>query len=305
MAGPIRSKKTARRPAAARTSAAGARARAGAGRAARAKAAARKAKARTGDESVGARARRLAASAAERLSPALERAVESAGEAITALKKTAVSAGRAVERSGVASRPISRARSLIAESLHRLEPKIRPLRLLLLDVDGVLTDGNLWYIDSGEEMKRFHIHDGMGVDLLQRAGIQVGVLTGRRSDVVERRCRELGMRVVKQGYYDKSAAFEEVLREEGLEAEEVGYVGDDVQDLSVLRRAGFAAAPANAVAEVQAEADYVTSRRGGQGAVRDVADLIITALGRKDEVIAAASAPGTSPPPGRPGTMTV
>ncbi|HXI03342.1 MAG TPA: HAD-IIIA family hydrolase, partial [Candidatus Saccharimonadales bacterium] len=207
--------------------------------------------------------------------------------------------GRAVNRGGAASRPLSRARSVLAETLHRLEPKIRPLRLLLLDVDGVLTDGGIYYTESGEEMKRFHIQDGMGVDLLQRAGIQVGILTGRTSSIVERRARELGIRILKQGFYDKSAGFEEVLREENLSREEVGYMGDDVQDLTVLKKAGFSAAPLNAAPEIQLEADYVTARSGGEGAIREVAGLILTVLGRKENAIAEASEPGTSPPPGR------
>jgi 3-deoxy-D-manno-octulosonate 8-phosphate phosphatase (KDO 8-P phosphatase) len=249
--------------------------------------------------SVRDRARRAATMAAERLSPALERAMESAGEALSALRRTAASTGRAVDRGGVASKPIQRMRSVIAESLHRLEPKIRPLRLLLLDVDGVLTDGGIWYLESGEEMKRFDIQDGMGVDLLQRAGIQVGVLTGRRSEVVERRCRELGIGIVKQGFYDKSAGLAEILEEEGLDTIHVGYVGDDVQDLAVMGRVGFSAAPANAAHEVQVSADYVTSRTGGRGAVREVAELLLTALGRRKEVIDEASAPGTTPPAGR------
>lgn len=249
--------------------------------------------------SVGSRARKLAATAAERISPALEKAMESANEAITALRKTAVSAGQAVERSGVAGKPIARVRSLIAESLHRLQPRIRPMKLLLVDVDGVLTDGGLFYIDSGEEMKRFHIHDGMGVELLQRAGIEVGVLTGRRSDVVERRCRELGIRIIKQGFYDKSAGLREILQEEQLSSPQVGYVGDDVQDLAVFKQVGFRAAPLNAAHEVQVEADYVTARSGGNGAVREIAELILTALNKREEAVAKASTPGVTPPPGR------
>jgi 3-deoxy-D-manno-octulosonate 8-phosphate phosphatase (KDO 8-P phosphatase) len=249
--------------------------------------------------SAGARARRAAASAAEKISPAVDKVIASATEAITALRQTAASAGRAVDRGGAATRPIQRARSVLAETLHRLEPRIRPMRLLLLDVDGVLTDGGIYYAEGGEEMKRFHIQDGMGVDLLLRAGIEVGILTGRRSTVVERRGRELGMRIVKQGFYGKSAGFAEILEEENLSPEEVGYVGDDIQDLPVFKQVGFRAAPSNAVREVQAEVDYVCSRVGGDGAVREIAELILTALGKKDEIIAAAASAEAEPLPGR------
>jgi len=173
------------------------------------------------------------------------------------------------------------------------------VKLLLLDVDGVMTDGGITYTEGGEESKRFHIQDGMGIDLLARAGIGSGILTGRRSPMVERRARELGMRVIKQGFYDKDAGFREVLSELGLEPSEIAYVGDDVQDLSVMRAAGFRAAPANAVAEVKAAADYVCKRAGGHGAVREVADLILSLAGKKKAAVAEASTPGVKPPPGR------
>ncbi len=215
------------------------------------------------------------------------------------------SATRAANRGGRSVRPLARAKSPSTGASRKLEPRLRPIRLLLLDVDGVLTDGGLYYTDSGEEMKRFHIHDGMGVDLLQRAGIQVGILTGRKSSLVERRARELGIRIVKQGFYDKSAGLAEVLREENLAPGEVGYVGDDVQDLAVMKEVGFRAAPSNATAEVRARADYVCTRSGGGGAVREVADLILGLLGRKEAAVAEVSSPGVKPPAGRKVTATV
>ncbi len=208
-------------------------------------------------------------------------------------------AARSAGRDRVAAGSSGKAGKITPGPHRRLEPRLRPIRLLLLDVDGVLTDGGLYYTDSGEEMKRFHIHDGMGVDLLQRAGIQVGILTGRRSSLVERRARELGIRIVKQGFYDKSAGLAEVLREENLSPGEVGYVGDDVQDLAVMNEVGFRAAPSNATAEVRARADYVCTRSGGGGAVREVADLVLELLGRKDAAVAEVSSPGVKPPAGR------
>ncbi len=238
------------------------------------------------------------------MAPTLEKAVETATGAFAALKRTASVAARAVDRGGAATRTLQRTRSVLSETLHRLEPRIRPLRLLLLDVDGVLTDGGIYYTSDGEEMKRFHIHDGMGVDLLQRAGIQVGILTGRRSPLVERRGRELGIRIIKQGFYGKSAGLAEILREESLSPEEVGYIGDDVQDLAVMREVGFRAAPSNAAPEVQAAADYVCSRSGGSGAVREVAALILEALRKKEAVVAEISSPGAKPPAGREAPAT-
>lgn len=173
------------------------------------------------------------------------------------------------------------------------------MKLLLLDVDGVLTDGGIYFAEGGAEMKRFDIHDGMGIDLLQRGGVQAGILTGRVSDLVERRARELGMKVVKQGYYDKSRGLDLILAEEGLKPEEIGYVGDDVQDLSVMRRVGFRAAPSSAVAEVRSEADYVCDRPGGHGAVREVIDLILRVRGAKTATLEEITRPGVRPPAGR------
>ena len=190
-----------------------------------------------------------------------------------------------------ASRPIPRP----------LADRLRALRLLLLDVDGVLTDGGIYYGEGGAEMKRFHIHDGMGVDLLLRAGIKVGILTGRISDLVERRAHELGMQIVKQGFYDKSRGLDVILAEAGLKEREVGYMGDDVQDLAVMRRVGFAAAPATAVEEVKAESDHVCVRAGGRGAVREVADLILEARGEKKNVLDQITRPGVKPSPRRKG----
>jgi 3-deoxy-D-manno-octulosonate 8-phosphate phosphatase (KDO 8-P phosphatase) len=176
-----------------------------------------------------------------------------------------------------------------------LERRVRGMRLFLLDVDGVLTDGGIYYTERDEEMKRFDIKDGMGIDLLRRAGIEVGILTGRTSKIVERRARELGMKVLKQGYYDKSAGFEEILREEGLAESEIGYMGDDILDLAVMRRAAFRVCPFDAAAEVKAEAHYVCDHAGGSGAVREAADLILDLRGLRGTAVGAASRPGVKP----------
>jgi 3-deoxy-D-manno-octulosonate 8-phosphate phosphatase (KDO 8-P phosphatase) len=182
-----------------------------------------------------------------------------------------------------------------AEANSNLKARARKMKLLLLDVDGVLTDGGIYYSEGGTESKRFHVQDGMGIDLLQRAGIKVGILTGRRSGIVERRARELGLDLIKQGYYDKTTGFAEILEEERLLPEEIGYIGDDVQDLSVLKRVGFRGAPANAVAEVKAIVHYVSHKNGGDGAVRELADLILTLRGAKERVVDEISSPGVKP----------
>ena len=167
-----------------------------------------------------------------------------------------------------------------------LSARIAPVSLLLLDVDGVMTDGGIIYQGSDTELKRFHIQDGMGITLAVRAGLKVGILTGRSSPMVERRGRELSMAVVKQGFHDKLEGFLEILREQAIDPLHVAYIGDDVQDLPVLWRAGFSAAPADAVPEVRSEVHYVCRRAGGQGAVREFIDLVLEHKGLKARVIA-------------------
>jgi len=164
--------------------------------------------------------------------------------------------------------------------------KAAAIRMILLDVDGVLTDGGITYGGPDLEMKRFDIQDGMGISLAVKAGLTVGILTGRVSPMVERRARELSIRVIKQGFQNKLEGWNQILREEKLEPSQVACIGDDVQDLPVLWRAGLSAAPANAVAEVRSEVDYVCRRSGGHGAVRELIDLLLAEKGMKAEVIA-------------------
>ncbi|HXV21939.1 MAG TPA: HAD-IIIA family hydrolase [Desulfuromonadales bacterium] len=163
------------------------------------------------------------------------------------------------------------------ERLHRI-------RLLLLDVDGVLTDGRIIYDAQGVETKAFDVKDGHGLKLLQRAGVQVGIITGRQSEVVNIRARELGIDIVYQGAKDKLVPFEEILRNLHLAADEVAYMGDDLPDLPVLRRAGWAVAPADAVGEIKPFVHYVTRHPGGRGAVREVCDLLLQESGHWSEV---------------------
>lgn len=153
------------------------------------------------------------------------------------------------------------------------------MRLLLLDVDGVLTDGTIFLDDNGVETKGFSILDGLGLTLLRRAGLATGIITGRTSQVVARRARELEMGHVVQGCADKAAAAGEILAREGLGWEALAYMGDDLIDLPVLTRAGLAMVPPNGSVEAREAAHHVTQAAGGRGAVREVCELILKAQG--------------------------
>jgi 3-deoxy-D-manno-octulosonate 8-phosphate phosphatase (KDO 8-P phosphatase) len=165
-----------------------------------------------------------------------------------------------------------------------MRARLEKIRLLLLDVDGVMTDGRIIYDDRGGELKAFDVRDGHGIKLLQRAGIRIGIITGRQSPVVERRAAELGIDLVYQGVKDKLLPFREILAKTGLAAEAVAYVGDDVIDLPVLRRVGFAATVADALEEVKPYVHYVTRSAGGRGAVREICDLLLRESGRWESV---------------------
>lgn len=164
-------------------------------------------------------------------------------------------------------------------------PKARPIRILLLDVDGVLTDGSLIYSHEGQESKAFSTQDGFGLRLLQEAGLELGVITARSSEAVARRCANLKMRYIYQGAGNKVEAYQEIIRESGCKPFEIAYMGDDWLDLVLLTRAGFSAAPANAVREVQEAAHYTTEQSGGHGAVREICNLILEAQGRYQELL--------------------
>lgn len=153
--------------------------------------------------------------------------------------------------------------------------KIRRIRLLLFDVDGVLTNGQLLYGPRDAEYKQFHVHDGLGLSLAQQAGLKTGIVTARRSQIVERRAKELNVDSFYQGYENKMPAFNQVLSQHGLKEEEICYMGDDLLDFALIRRAGFSAAPANARPEILARVDYVTSAKGGAGAVRELIEVIL------------------------------
>lgn len=171
--------------------------------------------------------------------------------------------------------------------------RLEPIELLVVDVDGVLTDGVLVYGASGEALKRFNVRDGLALHLLGRAEIQVAVISGRRSEAVAIRCRELGIRsdLVIQGSRDKAADLDVLIGILGLEDSKVAAMGDDLPDLPLLRRAGFAACPADASPEVFAVCHHICRAEGGRGAVREVAELILKAQGRWQELTARWSGP--------------
>lgn len=160
------------------------------------------------------------------------------------------------------------------------------VRLLVLDVDGVLTDGRIVYADDGTEVKRFHVRDGSGLKFWRDAGKRAAIVSGRSSAAVTRRAAELGVAPVLQAQGDKLPAFERVLAEVGVTAAEVCAVGDDLPDLPVLTRAGLAVAVADACPEVRAVADYVTAAPGGAGAVREAVEWLLKLTGAWERIVA-------------------
>jgi 3-deoxy-D-manno-octulosonate 8-phosphate phosphatase (KDO 8-P phosphatase) len=160
--------------------------------------------------------------------------------------------------------------------------KARQVRLLIIDVDGVLTDGGLLFDNQGEEYKRFNSLDGHGMRMALDGGIEIAVITGRQSSIVDHRMAELGVRHVYQGSRDKLPNFEKLLGDTGLEADQAAYIGDDLPDLPIMRRVGFAIAVQNAHGFVKQHSDWVTSARGGDGAVREVTDFILHSQGLLD-----------------------
>lgn len=164
--------------------------------------------------------------------------------------------------------------------------KARLVRLMIFDVDGVLTDGRLYFSDRGEEVKAFNIQDGHGIKMLQSSGIKIAILTARNSTIVERRARELGIVHVRQGMSDKLTGFQDLLTECGLEPRQAGYMGDDLVDLPVLTRSGLAVSVPDAPEMVRSRADYVTLARGGRGAVRELCEFVLQAQGNFDAAVA-------------------
>jgi 3-deoxy-D-manno-octulosonate 8-phosphate phosphatase (KDO 8-P phosphatase) len=164
--------------------------------------------------------------------------------------------------------------------------RAKQVRLMIFDVDGVLTDGGLRYGAQGETIKTFHVLDGHGIKLLQQFNVKTAIISARKSEIVVQRAKDLGIDWLRQGAQDKRAAFEELLTELGMRAEQCGYMGDDLVDLPVMTRVGFCASVPNAHPEVRTRAHLVTDAAGGHGAAREVCDFILRAQGNYEAALA-------------------
>jgi 3-deoxy-D-manno-octulosonate 8-phosphate phosphatase (KDO 8-P phosphatase) len=178
-----------------------------------------------------------------------------------------------------------------------LVARIRAVRLLVLDVDGVLTDGKIIMNDQGDESKHFDVRDGHGLKMLMRYGIGVALVTGRRSSVVEHRAKDLGILEVYQGIWDKAGILDQLLQKMNLHPEQVAYVGDDLVDIPIMRRVGFAVAVRDAAEDIKKIARYVTKKKGGRGAVREVCEIILKAQDHWQDVVGKYEIDGRMPVP--------
>lgn len=174
---------------------------------------------------------------------------------------------------------------------HQVAGSVQKIRFILLDVDGVLTDGRVGLLPDGGEIKYFSIYDGLAIRMAQRVGIEVGFISGRKSREVVVRGKELGVEVIIQGSNDKVKDVERLLESKKLKLEEIAYVGDDLPDIPLLRHVGFSAAPRNAAEPVKYHVHYVTRTTGGDGAVREVIDLLLKTSGKWDQIIGQLESP--------------
>jgi 3-deoxy-D-manno-octulosonate 8-phosphate phosphatase (KDO 8-P phosphatase) len=165
------------------------------------------------------------------------------------------------------------------------EQKLRKIKLFLLDVDGVLTDGSIVYDDQGGEIKVFDVKDGLGIRLLMKTGVQVGVVTGRSSRALRHRCENLGIPFVYDGVGDKAALLDDLIEKTGIGPEEIAFMGDDLPDLPIMRKVGLSIAVADAHELVIEKADMVTRAKGGAGAVREACEDIIKARGKFEDLV--------------------
>lgn len=169
--------------------------------------------------------------------------------------------------------------------MQALIQKAKQVRLLILDVDGVLTTGALYYGSDGFEMRGFHIHDGMGIKLLQQANIQVAIISSKKSDAVQKRIQELGITHAYLGHENKLPNYEDIKQKLNLTDNDIAYMGDDLPDLCILKRAGFAITVPNAPAIIQQHVDYITEKKPGKGAVREVCEYILKAQDKLESVL--------------------
>jgi len=171
-------------------------------------------------------------------------------------------------------------------NLSELHARAAQIKLLICDVDGVLSDGKVYFTNQGDELKNFNIKDGLGIKLLQKSGIKVAIITGRQSNIVEQRAKELGIDILYQGRSDKRAAFNEILTQENLTNEQVAHMGDDLPDLPLMKISGLGLCVSDAHEFVQQHADWIAQSAGGSGAVREAADMILRAQNKLDALLA-------------------
>lgn len=175
----------------------------------------------------------------------------------------------------------------MAVAIESILNKAQQVRLLVLDVDGVLTDGKLYFSSQGDELKAFCTLDGQGIKLLKDSGVNVGIITGRQSALVAKRAEDLGISIIHQGREDKLVALDSILSIEKLAYKDVAYIGDDLPDLACIRKVGLGITVPNAHAELKKHAYCITTQSGGDGAVREVCDWILQAQGNYDSAISA------------------
>ena len=166
-----------------------------------------------------------------------------------------------------------------------IQSRAARIKLFLMDCDGVMTDARIWVLENGEDQKAFHTRDGLGLDLLHRAGLKSGVISGRVSSALTRRAEKLGMTYVRQGCEDKEQAFAEILADAGVTNAEVAFAGDDLNDIPLMLQSGLAIAVADAAIETREHAHYITQARGGHGAVREAVELILKSQNKWQELL--------------------
>jgi len=171
------------------------------------------------------------------------------------------------------------------QKIQKHTDKLERIKLLLLDVDGVLTDGTIIYDDNNREIKHFYSRDGLGIRLLMDAGIKVGVVSGRRSGVLIHRCRNLGIELIYDGVSDKAALLDTILEQTKMTEQEIAFVGDDLVDLPIMRRVGLSVAVADAAEVVKENADMITTASGGAGAVREICEAILKSQGHWENIL--------------------
>lgn len=159
--------------------------------------------------------------------------------------------------------------------------KLKKIRLFATDVDGVMTDGGMYYIDSGHQIKKFNVWDGMGLALMREAGLILGIITTEQTKLVAQRARKLKITEVHQGVWDKLGVLKEMGRRYGVSLQEMAFIGDDINDYEALQAVGFSASPADGRAEIRKAVHYVCKAKGGGGAVRELADMILAAQGKR------------------------